>query len=283
MTKHRENRESFFARIDFMSPTEQALIRDAYDMAKATHKGQVRKECDASGIPKRYFEHVREAAIIAIDELHITSAVVVALIELHDVLEDAKDAANVTPEVIERRFGALIARQLLLLSKKRAKDGASEEEHARLKAEYIHRLRHYADLIVLIAKGCDRLHNLRTLCCNGTTIDFIRKQCAETRKDYVPLFAKMEEMARETDYHAAALQLRILIHEQLVRCETRLEQMERELAAAASHPVEDDNAFGGDHDRMDDDGAVCTDIASRIEPGRGSAPPSDEHDGPDND
>lgn len=254
MTRSQENRESFFARIDFMSPTEQALIRDAYDMAKATHKGQVRKECDASGVPKRYFEHVREAAIIAIDELYIFNAELVALIKLHDTLEDAKEAADVRPETIERRFGSCMTRRLLLLSKKKT-DGLSVEETARLKAEYLYRLHHYADLLVLLAKGCDRLHNLRTLCCNGTTIAFIRKQCAETRSDYIPLFAKMEAMARGTEFHDAALKLLILIHEQLVRCETRLDQMERELAAASARAVDDDNAFAGDHARMDDDGA----------------------------
>jgi (p)ppGpp synthase/HD superfamily hydrolase len=281
MGKKTENRESFFARLDFMSPTELSLIRGAYNTAKATHKNQVRKELDADGVPKRYFEHVREAAIIAIDEIGITDAVIIALILLHDVIEDAKPEADITPEDIERDFGSLITRRLLLLSKKRVTDDMPEAERERLKAEYTYRLHHFADLWVLMAKGFDRLHNLRTLCCHGTTIGFIRKQCAETRKDYIPLFAKMETVARGTELHAAALQLRILIHEQLVRCETCLLQMDH--SAATVRPVEDDNAFSGDHDRMDDDGAVCTDIASRIEPGRDSAPPSKKYDGPDSD
>lgn len=257
MTRTKENRASFFARLDFMSPSELALVREAYDMAKSTHKNQFRKEVGEDGVPKRYFEHVREAAIIAIDELHITDAVIIALILLHDVLEDAKEEADVTPETIERRFNPLMTRRLLLLSKKKT-DGLSEEEKARLKEEYSYRLHHYADLLVLIAKAFDRLHNQRTLCCNGTSLSFIRKQCLETRVDYVPLFAKMETVARGTEFHAAALQLRILIHEQLVRNEMCLAQMDRE--ATEGRVVEDDNAFSG---HKAEDGAVCTDIAAR--------------------
>ncbi len=272
-----ENRHSFFARIDFMSPTELALICDAYDLAKATHKNQFRKEIGPDGTPKRYFEHVREAAIIAIDELGITDPSVIALILMHDVLEDAEPAADVTPEKIERRFDPLMTRRLLLLSKKRVPKNALMLEKEGLRAEYVYRLHHFADLTVLLAKGLDRLHNLRTLCCNGTTTDFIQKQCRETRSDYVPLFAKMEEVARGTVFHAAALQLRILIHEELVRCEMRLARKRRGPILGTPAPIEDDNAFSGDHGvvvekpsegpSVSDGGAVCADHAARLDRG----------------
>jgi (p)ppGpp synthase/HD superfamily hydrolase len=221
-----ENRKSFFARISYFAPSDRFFVRKGYDLMKATHRDQYRKQI-VDGKRERYAEHPRRVAIIVHDELHITEPIALVLALGHDVLEDAHKNADVTPEYVEYYFqpedGAEIVQQLLLLTTEEPLPDGSDK--VRKKAMYLVRRRRYATIITLIVKGCDRLDNLRSLCCEGTTIEFIEKQCKETRTDYIPLFEYMEEKARGTKYHDAALKLLGMLREQLTRCETELARM----------------------------------------------------------
>jgi (p)ppGpp synthase/HD superfamily hydrolase len=221
-----ENRASFFARIAFFSPRDRFFVRKMYDLMKATHKDQVRKEM-VGGKPVPYREHPRRVAIFIIDVLNITRPRPLVLALGHDVFEDAHENADVTPEYVEYLFesegGEEVVRRLLLLTKPKPSPDGSDK--IRVKAMYLSRLWKFADVETLIVKGADRYDNLCSLCHDGTTVEFIAKQCAETRTDYMPLFEHMEAKARGTEFHDAALKLLGLLREQLTRCETYLEQL----------------------------------------------------------
>src|SRR5690349_16322916 len=67
-----ENHDSFFRRIDpFFSPRELRKIDLAYMLAKYAHRAQTRDERDEHGEPVRYFEHVRRATLVGLDEAKI--------------------------------------------------------------------------------------------------------------------------------------------------------------------------------------------------------------------
>lgn len=78
-----ENRESFMLRLgDKFSAKEIANIMFAYDLAKAAHRSQLRKNNN------RYFEHIRKVAIILLDELKYWQVDSLIAMLLHDTLED---------------------------------------------------------------------------------------------------------------------------------------------------------------------------------------------------
>ncbi len=99
-------RYEFFMRIPALPQAERMLIQWAYSIAKKWHKGQVRD----SGEP--YFTHPRDAALVLIEEGYVEAdALVVAL--LHDVPEDQWIALS----MLERLFGHIVAREIVVLSK----------------------------------------------------------------------------------------------------------------------------------------------------------------------
>jgi (p)ppGpp synthase/HD superfamily hydrolase len=251
-----ENRATFFARISFLSPRSRFFVRKMYDLMKATHKDQFRKEV-VDGKFVRYAEHPRRVAIFMVDVLTITQPRPIVLALGHDVLEDADENADVTPEYIEYLFepegGEEVVRRLLLLTKPKPSPDGSDK--LRVHSMYLSRLWKYADVETLLVKGSDRYDNLCSLCHEGTTTEFIAKQCLETRRDYLPLFEHMEEKARGTEFHDAALKLLGLLREQLTKCEAHLEQRRAAVPPPAAPidplgtaPAGEDDAVCADHD-----------------------------------
>ncbi|OGH91859.1 MAG: hypothetical protein A2534_05360 [Candidatus Magasanikbacteria bacterium RIFOXYD2_FULL_39_9] len=145
-------------------------------MAKFGHRAQVRKSVDDEGKPIRYFEHLRGAALILIDEVKIVDAEMIITALLHDSLEDTED---LTPEMIEHAFGSNVVTKVKGLSK------IPEEG-------YLERLMLSIDWEMLAIKGCDRLFNLRDLA--QTDEAFRKKQVAETRDHYYHLFDRMVQL-----------------------------------------------------------------------------------------
>jgi GTP diphosphokinase / guanosine-3',5'-bis(diphosphate) 3'-diphosphatase len=175
-----ENRETFFKRLyPFFTPSELLKIELAYILAKNGHRHQVRKETDEHGDPVRYFEHVRRATLIGVDEAKIVRLDTVIATILHDGPEDTRD---LRPEMIELCFGSDICSIIKPLTKD-PKEGYSE------------RLLMCRDWRVLFAKGCDRLDNLRSLA--EASVDFRRKQVGETRNTYYRIFDRMAILTPE--------------------------------------------------------------------------------------
>lgn len=194
-----ENRDSFFKRLDpFMAPSAMLGVQLAYTLAKYGHRGQFRKEVDATGHRIRYFEHVRRVAIVLIDELEIVRQEMVVASLLHDIIEDAP---NLPAAVIEHAFGTDVTTIVKVLSKD-PKEG------------YLKRFRACTDWRPYVIKGCDRLDNLRSLSVGDE--GFRMKQVAETHDKYYPLFDRMVEITPDI-YRNSAVLLRQMLHEETER------------------------------------------------------------------
>lgn len=188
-----ENHESFFRRIDpFFSPRELRKIDLAYMLAKYAHRAQTRNERDAQGEPVRYFEHVRRATLIGLDEAKIVRLDTTVACFLHDTREDTRLSAD----QIEDCFGAEVCNIVKVLSKV-PKDG------------YLERFHMCTDWRPYFVKACDRLDNLRSL--EQSSVEFRKKQVAETRDKYYRLFDRMVVLTPE-GYRDGVRRLRDLIH-----------------------------------------------------------------------
>lgn len=174
-----ENRDTFLARLHeppgsvFFSEVEIARIELAYDWAKYVHRAQDRKD------GTRYFEHPRRVALMVIDRVCLYDAEAVIAALLHDGREDSPQ--YVTPLKVMLIGGEGAARRVRLLSKV-PKEG------------YVERL-WLADWITLLLKLCDRVDNDSDLDTAPET--FQRKQTAETRDVYLPLFRYLTTIAPE--------------------------------------------------------------------------------------
>lgn len=147
----------------YMPPADLDLIRAAYKVAEAAHRGVRRK----SGEP--FIEHplavARILAEIAMDAQGIASAL------LHDTVEDT----NLTLAEVEDRFGPVIASIVDGVTKFSAVESASstpvtgegsgERTKVRQQVETVRKLflAMTQDPRVVLLKLADRLHNLRTL------------------------------------------------------------------------------------------------------------------------
>lgn len=190
-----ENRESFFQRLyPFFSPKILRDIELAYILAKAAHRSQTRKERDEHGEPVRYFEHVRRATLIGIDLAQIVRPDTVIVSILHDGIEDTRD---LRPEMIEHVFGADVCGIVKVLSKDP-------------KAGYLDRFYVCTDWRPYFIKACDRLDNLHSMA--DATVEFRKKQVAETRDKYFRLFDRMVTLTPD-EYHDGVRRLR----EQIIR------------------------------------------------------------------
>lgn len=168
-----ENHESFFDRVrPHFAPSVVRKIELAYILAKYSHRAQVRREVDEHGDPLRYFEHVRRATLIGLDEARVVRADTVIASLLHDTLEDTRLSA----EMIEDCFGAEVCSIVRVLSKV-PKEG------------YLDRFAACADWRPFFVKACDRLDNLRSL--DGEAREFQIKQLTETSEKYFPLLDRM--------------------------------------------------------------------------------------------
>jgi guanosine-3',5'-bis(diphosphate) 3'-pyrophosphohydrolase len=159
-----ENRASFFNRLrPVLAPSDLLRVEVAYALAKHGHRHQERKELDVDGRPIRYFEHLRGTALVLIDELKIIDPDMVIACLMHDSLEDTDDISD---RMLEHLFGRRVTMMVKLLTKEDPKEN------------YYPRLMAHADDATAIIKGCDRLHNLRSM--KDCSEEFVRKQLEET-------------------------------------------------------------------------------------------------------
>ena len=181
------NRENFLKRFEGFPEETVETIDYAYDLSKEAHRRQVRKTGE------RYFEHLRNVALILIDECKITDTNMLVASLLHDSGEDTPIFGNSTKTYEEwkqksmfrlsKTFNPEVAEMVLALTKtNNANDFNSKDEAHHF---YIENLKKASPKTRLI-KMADRLHNLRTLA--GSSPEFIQKQIKETQEVYLPIF-----------------------------------------------------------------------------------------------
>lgn len=135
---------------DYMSADEEAMLSHAFEFAEQAHDGQLRK----SGEP--FINHPLEVAKILAD-LRMDAETVCAAI-LHDTVEDTA----VTPEDVEREFGADVRQLVEGVTKiTRIEVGSLSDEQAATIRKMLVAMG--KDIRVIVIKLADRLHNMRTL------------------------------------------------------------------------------------------------------------------------
>ncbi|MBQ9081867.1 MAG: bifunctional (p)ppGpp synthetase/guanosine-3',5'-bis(diphosphate) 3'-pyrophosphohydrolase [Clostridia bacterium] len=148
----------------------------AYNFAKDAHEGQKR----ASGEP--YFIHPCAVAEILLD-LGLDSATVTAAL-LHDIIEDTP----VTPEGLQKEFGEEVA---TLVSGVTKLDKIVFKSHEEEEAENFRKifLAMAKDILVIIIKLADRLHNMRSL--NFLSEERQKRMARETLEIFCPIAGRL--------------------------------------------------------------------------------------------
>lgn len=174
-TEEKENFEKFFNRLKGkVSPTDFKLIIDAYNIAKAGHREQFRDD------GTRYFEHCRETALIMMDELGIYDTHLIVAALLHDMMEDTR---LITLEGIAFKFGEEVAYLVETMSKPKKDDARFANDRER--HQFYFKTLFEATVRCIIAKLCDRLHNMRNI--NSCAPEKIARKIKETEDVYIPL------------------------------------------------------------------------------------------------
>lgn len=168
------------------------VFRDALDFALEAHGTQWRR----SGDP--YIMHPCSVARILAEELDIRDAEILAAALLHDTVEDV---AEVTTEVIGKKFGANVAAIV---------EGCTKVTHYTGDRQTFKKLVHRkifsgaaAKLEVMIVKLADRLHNLRTL--SSMPRHKRQKIADETLDIYAPLATILGLFAIKRELYNLAL------------------------------------------------------------------------------
>jgi GTP diphosphokinase / guanosine-3',5'-bis(diphosphate) 3'-diphosphatase len=164
---------SLIEKVSAYGPAEaDELLAEAYGVAHAAHRGQVRK----SGEPFVYHP-LATADILA--ELRLDPTTIAAAL-LHDVLEDT----GVTKKELKERFGDDLAQIVDGVTKlKRLPSGNLEEAQAESLRKMIVAMS--KDVRVIIIKLADRLHNMRTLAYLKRETQLAK--ATETLEIYAPL------------------------------------------------------------------------------------------------
>lgn len=191
MRLKKENRQKFFARLSKLKQSDRMDIELAYDIAKEAHRRFARDE------GTRYFEHLRDVALILVDECHITEPDIIISALLHDSIEDTPIMGNILlKESIWRKtaryrlkkiFDYRVADIVIALTKPRINGKRTSQKELNQKKKYSTQIL-TAPPEAGIIKMADRLHNLRTL--SGTKKEKQRRQIKETREFLLPLFEK---------------------------------------------------------------------------------------------
>lgn len=145
----------------------------AYMIAKYSHRAQKRKELDSNGVQVRYFEHVRRAAIILMDEIGCRDPDTIIATLLHDSLEDCEDMSE---QMLEVCFGTRVARMVKTVTKTKYNKESYYANIAQMSS---------VEPNALLIKAADRIDNLRSMA--SLPGKFIRKQCDETESKILPL------------------------------------------------------------------------------------------------
>jgi len=184
--------ELFFAPLQVaLGPEDYERVQFAYFASKYGHAGQVR---DGG---TRYFDHPKAAAWIYISELGGRDIRVIIDLLLHDISEDAY---LLSPYRISLNFGQEIALDVGGMTKlPKGKETTKE---------YLWRVI-TRGAWAIIAKLCDRLHNLRTL--EECTEEKRATQIEETKQYHIPLLIPaLRECGGQWAAHADALEQKIL-------------------------------------------------------------------------
>ncbi len=174
--------------IDYLDPTLQSVVQDAFKMADRAHHGQFRR----SGEP--YIMHpVAVAKILA--KMRMDHQTIVAGL-LHDTIEDtsvtkAEIKAAFCPEIADIVDGVTKLKQVSFHSRQEAQ------------AEYLRKmlLAMSQDIRVILVKLADRLHNMRTL--GPMPHEKRRRISKETLDIYAPLAKRlgMNDLTLELEDH----------------------------------------------------------------------------------
>ena len=149
-----------------------ARITKAYEMVRAAHEGQFRKD----GTP--YVTHCIAAADICFDMGLDEDSIIAAL--LHDSIEDT----DITHEEIAKKFGSTIAELVEGVTKLTRVQYTNKED------EQMENLRKMLmamskDIRVVLIKIADRLHNMRTM--DYQSAEKQRAKSLETMEVYAPI------------------------------------------------------------------------------------------------
>jgi GTP pyrophosphokinase len=214
---HPELRATLLAALDERAPrVARDRVAACFDFAAEAHRGQMRE----SGDP--YISHSVAVVLILLDLLEsLLDTPIVCGALLHDVVEDTQ----VTPEMVEKRFGREVA-SLVEGVTKISKLHFERREAAQAESFRRMLLSMAQDLRVIFIKLADRLHNMRTI--EHLRPDKARRIGTETRDIYAPLAHRlgMASIKRELE----DLSLKVLDPEAYTdlihRVQTRLEARE---------------------------------------------------------
>lgn len=183
--------ELFFAPLQVtLGPSDYERVQFAYFASKYGHAGQIRED------KSRYFDHPKAAAWIYIFELGGRDPDIIIDILLHDLQEDAY---LLSPYRISLNFGAEIALDVRALTKLPKGKETTEEYLGRIIGR---------GLRAIVAKLCDRLHNLRTL--HDRSEESRIHQIEETRQYHIPLLLPaLREHGEMLTMYANALERKI--------------------------------------------------------------------------
>lgn len=180
--------ELFFAPLQVeLDPNSLERVQFAYFASKYGHAGQVRD----SGM--RYFDHPKAAAWVYVSELGGRDPRVIIDLLLHDLSENTY---LLSPYRIGINFGIEIALDVGALTKLPPGKETTEE--------YLRRIVDRGPWAIL-AKVCDRLHNLRTI--NVCAAEKRERQYAETHKYHKPvLLSALRNHGGRWETHAEYLE-----------------------------------------------------------------------------
>ena len=181
---------------DAMAPrvSEQDLMRlkAAFEFARDAHAPQKRK----TGEP--YITHPVAVARIAAIEMHLDVNSVIACF-LHDVVEDTP----YTIDDIQRRFGDDVAFLVRVVTKQK-KDKYEMSKQLDNFKQMLNSVQY--DVIALLVKLSDRLHNMRTL--SSMRADKQMKIAGETDYFYAPLATRLGLYNVKTELENLSLKFR---------------------------------------------------------------------------
>lgn len=171
----KENRETFLKRFPGLSSKEQFMLEFAYDIAKEGH-GYLRQTRDGG---ERYFEHVRQVALILHDIFGINDVNLIIVALLHDLPEDVHIWK--VPGRITLVFGREIGGKIHTLTKPNKDTFESKDAHLTFYFQQIQK----SGWDVCLVKIADRIHNLGSMESGSWTSERKSKYVKET-ETYFP-------------------------------------------------------------------------------------------------
>ena len=206
------------------NPEEVEIVKKAYEYADAFHKGQMRQ----SGEP--YIIHPLNVAYI-LAEMHADKDTICAGL-LHDTLEDT----NITKEDIAHDFNQNIANLVDGVTKLAKMNFSSKQDQNYANTRKIITVI-TEDVIIIIIKLADRLHNMRTLSFKS---EFKQKENAlETMEIFVPLAYYIGAYRIKSELEDLSLQyLKLDMYKKIEEKKLKLEELSASCLKEMSYEIE---------------------------------------------